>query len=204
MFKDYQKLVFFDFETTGPDVSSDPNTECFPIELAILVTDCELNIIGTPLSTLINWDVFQTKFYKDNWNTFEATKVHGIELNNIIDNGILHNSLCVHPKDVILIPHIIKIYFEELKIGNRGNDELILVSDNPYFDFTLMKKLYNVETKNPIRFPFYYNCYSPMMLFKSIGMKIKSSKPHYVLNNVYNLYKSCVIAFDRLRKFDKE
>lgn len=216
MFRDYQKLVFFDFETTGTDVSCDSNIGCFPIELAMMVTDCELNIIGRPISSLINWDIFKTEYFQKHWDNIPATKVHGIKLDEITDSGVLHNSLCTHPKDNIIIPHIIEMYLEELKIGNEKNDELILVSDNPYFDFTLMKKLYNVKTKDMIQFPFHYNCYSPMMLFKSLDMNHKETKTHRALGDmnhketkahralgdVYSLYKSCVIAFDRLRKFD--
>jgi len=203
MFKDYQKLVFFDFETTGIDVSGEPNIGCFPIELAMLVTDCNLNIIGKSFSSLINWDIFKTKTIRENWDTLGATKVHGIKLEEVMDCGVLHKAVCTHCKDDILMPQIIEMYFEELKI--RHEDELILVSDNPYFDFTLMKKLYNVKIDGgQIKFPFHYNCYSPMLLFKALGMNINNCKSHRAMGDVNALYKSCVIAFDRLGKFNKK
>ena len=203
MFKPYQKLVFFDFETTGIDVNSDPSIGCFPIELAMMVTDYELNIIGDPFHTLIRWDVFDTEYFKDNWNNFEATKIHGIKLEEIIDCGILHNAVNSHNKQDVLLSHNIEMYLEELKIHKK--DQLTLVSDNPYFDMALMKKLYNVKIDGgQVKFPFHYNCFSPLMLFDALEMNIKNCHPHRAMGDVNGLYKSCVIAFDRLGKFNKK
>ena len=203
MFKPYQKLVFFDFETTGLDVSSDPDVGCLPIELSLLVTDNELNIIGRSLTMLIAWDALNS-YGQEKWDKLEATKVHNIKLDEVISHGVYHHTEAKHDMTETLAPHIIDIYLKELKIKN--SDQLILISDNPYFDFTLLKKLYNVKTDNPIMFPFHYNCYSPLMLFKAIEMEKSSKyiKVHRSLDDVYDLYKSCVIAFDRLGIFEEK
>ena len=204
MFKSYQKLVFFDFETTGLDMNSDPQIGDFPIELALLVTDHKLNIIGKSFVSLINWDIITDSYNNKNWGNLPATKVHNIKLDDILELGIRHNVNNRHDKHDILIPHLIETYLNNLPLNE--DDQLILVSDNPYFDFTLLKKMYNVKTENPCQFPFHYNCYSPLMLFKAINMENnnKHKKVHRALDDVYDLYKSCVIAFDRLGIFEEE
>ena len=189
MFKPNQKLVFYDFETTGLDVCNQPTIGCLPIELSMIMTDNELNIIGKPFfSELILWDELKS-FVQAEWENSPAYKVNNISLYEI-------NKYGVGPK---YIPKLIQDFLKNCTFTKK--EQIILISDNPYFDNSLLQKLYNCCEDN-IKYPFHYNCFSPIMLYSAIGLNIRRNKKHRALDDVYDMYKSCVIAFDRIKYFD--
>jgi len=180
MYKE-QDLIFFDFESTGINVSC--MTPDYPIEIGMVFCDDKLLIK----------DLFQSYIYwpwMDKCNEWppaysEAYKIHKIELDHVIKNGIYSEELTKK--------------ISQLISKNCKNDKMkpTLVSDNAYFDTFMMHQLYD----QPNDFPFHYTTWDINILCVPLGIKKAKAHTHSALEDAISMHHRTVRALEKIGYF---
>lgn len=156
-----------DFETTGVDIEKD-----YPIELGGIFLDTELNTFDY-ISSLIydkSWDLFNSNQWKKEYE--QSYKIHKITVEELRNNGI-------SPISLIENLHFIK--------NKHSIEKLIIISDNSQFEYSFMKKLYELANAKNI-FPFHYCAWDTSLLFELLN--IQETQPiHRALPDVLRVYK---------------
>lgn len=151
------RLVFCDFETTGVGEHD------YPIEVGLVITDHELNALDN-YTALIQMGDFQHGYggTRKEWyyHHQEAYKVHGIEVQQVKDDGL----------DAFLV-------LREISSLIDGDYTHILVSDNAAFEQRMMKKLFAYVT--PDNYPFHHSTWDVSLLAEICGVaSMLKNKPH--------------------------
>lgn len=181
----YKDSMFciLDFETTGLE----PTTN-YPIEIACLFTDLELNIVKL-YNSLIKYDLsilFENKQWKQEY--YEAYKVHNIDYDEIYSKGKFAEQVVLELNQICY----------ELKSEYKLS-KIILLTDNAYFDFAFMRRLYTLA-KQEKAFPFHYSAWDTNLLLEYITDVGDPVPVHRAMIDVLRLYKQLIVAKTRLSK----
>ncbi len=176
--KDY--YLFTDFETTGLKITS----ESLPIEIGILITDDEYNILDT-VSMYIN-PFNGTKIDWQDGDEQNAYKIHKIALKTILKEGV----------DPITVTEMIARMLNPYRIEPTQHTRFIIMSDNGQFEFNCMKKLYEL-TNGLYTFPFHYAAWDVNILINSVQKVHKGRGSHRALQDAFRTYKTVIRALER-------
>lgn len=119
-----QRFFFIDFETTGIDMDT-----LYPIEVGIIVTDENFNLIESYESLIIPGLDFIDDNYEE--EALPAFKVHGILPNELKENGRL---------EIRVVGEIINLAAKHTINGTKP----VLISDNIQFEWGCLSKLLDV------------------------------------------------------------
>jgi len=179
--------LFTDFETTGLKITKTD----LPIELGMILTDDEYNILDT-LSCYIN--PFDSS--KTSWTEYElqAHKVHTIPFYKIKEEGIT-------PLETV---NKIQTMIDNQNKIDKHNSRYIIISDNGQFEYNSMQMLYEVADK-PELFPFHYSAWDVNLLINSVQKVMKGRVSHKAIQDAFRVYKTVIRALERngFRKWEK-
>lgn len=168
-------IFLCDFETTG--FADDPKSEA--IEIAYLLLNNELDVVDQ-YESLIKPDSKKDAGSGWKWNERELIayeQSHRIHSETILSQGQTTHSVTSQIN-------------QRLLASNASRIELM--SDNAYFDFTFAKRL---------GLKLHYNPIDAKAILRLAGVQRpdKVTKQHRAMNDVLNLYRSLLIAWERLR-----
>lgn len=169
-------LIFLcDFETTG--FADDPESEA--IEIAYLLLNNQLDVVHQ-YESLIKPRSKEQAGSGWHWNDREKAafeQSHRISSSQIIQHGRSFHQVCDEINHSLLSANVSRIE---------------LMSDNAYFDFTFAKRL---------GLKLHYNPIDAKAILRLAGVQRpdKVAKQHRAMNDVLNLYRSLLIAWERLR-----
>ena len=169
-------FAIVDFETSGVNMIKD-----FPIEIGIVYCDANLKIIEE-YSSLILWE-FMEKW--DDWQPshYSAFKIHNIPLKDIQKFGKSTPKIC---NDIWRFKHF-----------HSFGKNMILISDNPYFEMSMMIKLMKHVNGDLSNLPFHYNAYSTNPLISMNNKNYDSNeKPHRALDDCKFLHNHLIHAWN--------
>lgn len=169
--KPNEALFLADFETTG--FADDPKAA--PIELAGLFLDHNLNVVDE-YGSLINYmGVFERYGCWSTKEQLECYAVHGIDCDELQGKPNTNDVSYILSKKVTRLKR------------EYGFERIIFASDNPYFDFTFIKK-FEVE--------FHYNPYDVKGYIAMSGCKRpdKETRTHRAMDDVRGLYEAMLRA----------
>ncbi len=177
-------LCFVDVETTGIKDND------YPIELAMIFCDPDTFEIYNRYTSLIKWDCVIQKSNKTEWHEDyqSAYKIHNIPFDYWLNNS--YSTVC--------IVHEIKFICSEL-ISRFGECKFIIVSDNPYFDLNMIKRIY--DNVNQVH-PFHYNPRSVSILFDLFNVEFKNFKHRAEIDVIDIFTKSKDIILKIKNKFE--
>jgi len=172
--------IFTDFETTGLDIPG----EDLPIELGMVLTDDEYNILDT-LSFYIN--PFKDR-EKLTWNEHEseAFKVHNVPYSTVRDEGV----------SPLIAINAIHDMINKQKGVDKYNSRYILMSDNGQMEYNCMQTLFKLENKQN-EFPFHWAAWDINILINSVQKVMKGKVPHRALQDAFRMYKVVIRALER-------
>jgi len=179
--------VITDFETNGVNVTE----ESVPIEIGLLLTDEEYNILDT-ISMYIN--PFDSN--KKGWEGKEvdALKVHTIPFTTVVNDGV----------GPIIAVRAIEEVIERQKSIDKYNSRFIIMSDNGQFEYNCMKRLFKLAEKSD-SFPFHYAAWDVNILINSVQKVPKGRGSHKAIQDAFRTHKAVIRALERngFRKWEK-
>lgn len=175
-----KKICFLlcDFETTGVDVSVD-----YPIELGGLFLDSKLNILNS-VDTLIKLPKDWIKENKNKRRYEDSFQYHKINIEDL-ELGI----------DYTQVSLLLSNKLSQLK--NQGFEKFILMSDNIQFEFSFMKKIYEMAG---VHFPFHYCGWDTSLLLELTDIGDPKNVPHRAFADVGLLYKHLILSVKEIGK----
>ena len=175
-----------DFETTGLDVK-----EHYPIEVGIVFTDEEFNVLDT-LDRAIEWKdlIADIKENDMEWppKYREAYSVHQIPATDYV-----HEAASWAQGDV-------RTKCDRLK-GKYG--KVIMISDNAQFEWQFMQKFMNHEALASYAFPFHHSCWDASLILKAAGVQ-KSKKPHRAFKDACLLHGNLFTAHTLIKHWKEK
>lgn len=168
-----KKYFIVDFETNGVDDRMEHGV--LPIEIGLVVTDISFKDVEATMDRMIYFpDLIEEINGEMQWKEQyqKAAEFHKITAEEY------HSYNDQTPEKAV----------NELGEIIRNTDghkyQPVLVSDNPYFEHKLMKKLFRLSDK---AFPFHYNTYGVGMLYELFNIK-KHHKPHRAYQDAKSLF----------------
>ena len=178
---------FMDFETNGLNITRGD----VPIEIGILLTDDEYNILSS-------FEAYINPFSpsKEKWDDYElaAHKVHMIPFTTIKDEG---------QSPEFVINEIQKLINQQNGVDKTIN-RYIIMSDNGQFEYNAMKCLYDIAGMTS-KFPFHHAAWDINILINSVQKVAKGRYSHKAIQDVFKTYKAVIRALERngFRKWEK-
>lgn len=183
--KDY--YLFTDFETTGLNITS----SSLPIEMGVILTDDEYNILETEEIYINPFPIEKTGGWEG--EELDAYKVHNISLSIILTNGS-------DPTEVV---KILERMLDRYRLGNGQNVRFIIMSDNGQFEYNAMKKLFELAGES--NFPFHHAAWDVNILVNSVQKVLRGKGSHKAIQDAFRTYKTVIRALERngFRKWDR-
>ena len=181
-FRETDLFCICDFETTGVNPDED-----YPIEVGLIVCDHRFVIFDTYTSIIAHRDLI-AHVNDDVWpdDMVDAYNVHQIPF-LLVASG-------KHPSEIVEDIQTLIMRYRARHNAKR----LILVSDNAQFEYRFMRRLY---CDVGAYFPFHYCAWDTSLLLEGSG--VGDPKPdHRALADCALLYRSLIVAFERLGWFD--
>ena len=172
---DNNLICLIDFETTG--FAHDDWAEV--IEVGFLIINNRLDVLAD-YETLV---YPHSRDASNNWE-WEPRELPAFEKSHRIEPKELYDCRKYH-EDVL------KDFNDIIRDLQPKPHRIELMSDNPYFDFHFAKK---------IGLPIHYNPLDAKPLLRMAGIKRpdRFQKQHRAMNDVLNLYRALVVAYERL------
>jgi len=177
--------AFTDFETTGVNPLVD-----LPIEIGIIFTDYNFNIL-TSYEALIRQKKVLVRIngipkWKPEFR--EAFEVHNISPEEYIKKAKPPQAVCTE----------IRMFCQSL--SKNPSKEIYIVSDNPYFEQTFIRKLFG-QSQTP--FPFHYNARGTLMITDLAGVR-SHAHTHRGLEDIKGTYMDFIEACKKLNLLKEE
>lgn len=169
-------FLLCDFETTGVDVNVD-----YPIELGGLFLDSDFNILSS-LDTLIKLPKDWLRESKNRDRYADAFRFHKIASEDL-ERGLDYTQLTLYLAEKIS------------PLKSQGFSKFILLSDNIQFEFSFMKKIYEMAS---VQFPFHHCGWDTSLSLETTGIGDPKDVPHRALPDVGRLYKNLILSLNKI------